>query len=311
MATFENLQEEQVAIHCANCLDWLRARVDKTCDFGLTFLDPPFNQGKEYREHDDSMSDTEYWTFMRNVCSEIHDHTIDGGSIYFMQREKNTEDVLRTLRETGWTFQNLIIWKKLTSAIPSKIRYGKSFQIIAFATKGLRPAIFNKLRIQPKLPAGYRPQSNGVFVTDVWSDIRELTSGYYASDEALRDQNNERRHKQQSPISLLLRILLSSSQNGTHVFDPFAGTGTTAIVASQLKRHSTILEIDPINYSTIIDRLKENRISDSISKMRNDYVHTEKLDEIWQASDCDDNNSGTIESELNQQQLFSSQLVSQ
>ena len=66
-----------------------------------------------------------------------------------MQREKNTEYVLRTLRETGWTFQNLIIWSKMTSAVPSKIRFNKKFQIIAFFTKGSKPMIFNNLRYEP------------------------------------------------------------------------------------------------------------------------------------------------------------------
>jgi len=46
---------------------------------------------------------------MEEVCHSVFNRTIDGGAIYFMQREKNTEFVLQTLRKTGWTFQNLII----------------------------------------------------------------------------------------------------------------------------------------------------------------------------------------------------------
>ena len=151
----------------------------------LTFLDPPFNQDKEYNAWNDNLPDEEYWGWMRDVCKEVHALTSNGGAIYFMQREKNSEFVLRCLRESGWTFQNLIVWKKKTSAVPAMKRYGKHYQIIAFGTKGKSPRLFNRLRIDPPLPAGYKYQrENGMFVTDVWDDIREMTSGYFAGDEA-------------------------------------------------------------------------------------------------------------------------------
>jgi DNA modification methylase len=85
----------------------------------------------------------------------------------------------------------------------------------------------------PPLPPNYKSTENGVYVTDIWDDIRELTSGYFAGDEAIRLENGERFHKQQSPIALLLRIILSSTQIGDTVFDPFAGTGTTLVTAYQ------------------------------------------------------------------------------
>ena len=61
----------------------------------LTFLDPPFNQDKDYQSHDDKMPETEYWDWMRRVCDLIYQKTVDGGAIYFMQREKNTRFVLQ------------------------------------------------------------------------------------------------------------------------------------------------------------------------------------------------------------------------
>src|SRR6266487_4423572 len=98
-----------------SCLDILTSKkISGSVD--LTFLDPTFNQNKEYAYHNDKLSLEEYWQMMKNVCQSTLDVTSDGGAIYFMQREKNTEDVLRCLRETGWTLQNLIIWKELPSS---------------------------------------------------------------------------------------------------------------------------------------------------------------------------------------------------
>ena len=247
----------------------------------LTFLDPPFNQDKEYNAWNDNLPDEEYWGWMRDVCKEVHALTSNGGAIYFMQREKNSELVLRCLRESGWTFQNLIIWKKKTSAVPAMKRYGKHYQIIAFGTKGKTPRLFNRLRIDPPLPSGYKYQrENGMFVTDVWDDIREMTSGYFAGDEALYDADGNRAHKQQSPIQLLIRIILSSTRPGDVVLDPFAGSGTTLVVASQLNRKSIGIELDPYNVEIIRDRLAEERKADDVSRFLEDYACTEDIEAI-------------------------------
>ncbi len=261
--------------------DCLKVLSELSTEVDLTFLDPPFNQQKDYASHNDNLPKNEYWEMMREVCQKVFEITTDGGAVYFMQREKNSEQVLQVLRETGWTFQNLIIWKKMTSAVPGQMRFGKAFQIIAFATKGKRPRVFNRLRIDPPLLKHHKyERENGVFVTDIWDDIRELTSGYFAGDEAIRKETGERFHKQQAPIALLLRIILSSSKIGDKILDPFAGTGTTAIVAKQLSRSSISVEIDTENFEQIENRLMNIRQADSIGKYLEGYRFTEKLEEI-------------------------------
>lgn len=264
-----------------DCIEHLNERsIPEKID--LTFLDPPFNQDKDYNSWNDNLPENEYWDMMHNVCENVYKLTSDGGALYFMQREKNTELVLRCIRESGWKFQNLIIWKKKTSAVPGLNRYGKHYQIIAYATKGKSPRVFNRLRISPPLPLHYKyERENGMFVTDVWDDIRELTSGYFAGDEAIRNSEGERFHKQQSPIALLLRIILSSTKIGDFVMDPFAGTGTTLVVAEQLGRKSLGIEIDLENVKCIKNRLKKIFESDDINKFFKDYIYTENLKSIW------------------------------
>ena len=265
-------------LYHADCLDvipTLRKNID------LTFLDPPFNQGKEYENHDDMLPEEEYWDMMRRVCQHVYDKTNDGGCIYFMQREKNTIHLLNILQETGWTFQNCIIWKKKTSAVPMRYRYGKAYQVIVFATKGDTPKTFNKLRINPETPSNYRfKRNNGIFVTDVWDDIRELTSGYFAGAEPLTDHNG-RFHKQQTSLEILLRIILSSTKKGDVVLDPFAGTGTTSLVATQLSRKSISIEKAQRNVLCIKKRIEDIRNVDSIERHYATYSFTEDLPVIW------------------------------
>ena len=252
-------------------------------EVSVTFFDPPYRQGKEYRFFDDSQPEEEYWSWTREILQKTYEATLDGGAIYFMHREKNAERVLQELRKTGWKFQNLIIWKKKTSAVPCGTCFSKQYQIIAYAIKGNKPRVFNKLRIDPPpLPEHKYLRENGLYLTDVWDDIRELTSGFFAGDEALRNGEGNRMHVQQSPTALLLRIILSSTLPGDIVFDPNAGTGTALVVAKQLQRNSIGIEIDPEHVQLIKKRLNVLRDADNICAQHDYYKFTPRLKEIWE-----------------------------
>ena len=272
---------KKVQLYHNDCIDVIPTL--RNNNINLTFLDPPFNQGKDYENHDDFMPESDYWQMMKNICQAVYDKTKSGGSIYFMQREKNTRYVLNVLESTGWHFQNIIIWKKKTSAVPMCYRYGKNYQVITFATKGERPNVFNKLRIDPAPPPNYKlDRKNGLYVTDVWDDIRELTSGYFAGSEPLNDNNNTGRfHKQQTSLAILLRIILSSTKKNDTVLDPFAGTGTTSLVAAQLNRNSISIEKAKKNVSCIKKRIETIRKVDDITRYYDSYHFTENLDDIW------------------------------
>ena len=275
----------EIKTHCADCADWLEGATPGA--FHLSFVDPPFNQGKDYRCFDDKQDSDVYWRRMTDVLTSLRRATAAGGWVYFMQREKNAEFVLRALRESGWNFQNLVVWKKKASAVPCANKFGLHYQVIASAVNGGKARVFNRLRVVlPPQPEHKYPHENGVYVTDVWDDIRELTSGYYAGKEPLRDENGERFHKQQAPLALLARIILSSSRPGDVVFDPFAGTGTTLVAAGLLGREAAGVEIDPLNVECIQNRVALPRAedADTIAKLYESYIHTENLHAIWGGS---------------------------
>ena len=115
----------------------------------------------------------------------------------------------------------------------------------------------------------------------MWDDIRELTSGYFAGDEAIRNVRGNRVHAQQSPVELLLRIILSSTMPGDTVLDPFAGTGTALVVARQLRRRSVGIEVDPSYVRIIEKRLERLRPQDSLVKYYDYYRFTQGLEKIF------------------------------
>ena len=82
-------------------------------------------------------------------------------------------------------------------------------------------------------------------------------------------------------LLMLLRIILSSTNPGDTVLDPFAGSGTTLVVAEQLERHAIGIELDAHNVSLIQNRLAKQRKSDDVSRFLNDYACTPDLETIW------------------------------
>ena len=65
-------------------------------------------------------------------------------------------------------------------------------------------------------------------------------------DERLKGADGRKVHPTQKPEALLARVLLSSSNPGDVVLDPFFGTGTTGAVAKKLGRHFIGLERDHV-----------------------------------------------------------------
>ena len=114
----------------------------------------------------------------------------------------------------------------------------------------------------------------------MWDDIKELTSGYFAGDEAIRNVRGNRVHEQQSPMGLLLRIILSSTMLGDTVLDPFAGTGTTLVVARQLRRRSIGIEVDPDYVRIIEKRLEGLGPQDNLMKYYDYYRFMQGLEKI-------------------------------
>lgn len=67
-------------------------------------------------------------------------------------------------------------------------------------------------------------------------------------------------HPTQKPIKLFKRIVLVSSNEGDIVFDPFMGSGTTAVACKQLNRKFLGFEIDPEYVKIANQRLEQQTL---------------------------------------------------
>jgi len=66
------------------------------------------------------------------------------------------------------------------------------------------------------------------------------------------------RHPTQKPIELLKRIILSSSDKGDLILDPFNGSGTTGVVATQFNRRYVGIDMEEEYLNLTIKRLQLN-----------------------------------------------------
>lgn len=76
--------------------------------------------------------------------------------------------------------------------------------------------------------------------------------------EVMGKGKEERFHPTQKPVELMSWILQNYSEEGMTIFDPFLGSGTTAIAAKKLKRNYIGVEIDPYYVQVANDRLRQD-----------------------------------------------------
>jgi len=94
----------------------------------------------------------------------------------------------------------------------------------------------------------YLEDNKGVPVQNLWDDV------YFIS----RSESNKRKYPTQKPLKLLERIIKSSCPKDGWVFDPFAGSGTTAIAAQSLGRNCITCDINPQSIQLVTEAIKSN-----------------------------------------------------
>ena len=67
----------------------------------------------------------------------------------------------------------------------------------------------------------------------------------------------EKIHSTQKPEALLHRIILATTNKGDMIFDPFLGTGTTAVVSKKLGRNYFGVENDKKYFFAAKDRINK------------------------------------------------------
>ena len=105
----------------------------------------------------------------------------------------------------------------------------------------------------------YRDENKGRPIPDYWTDIPFLSGGSNGHENT--------GYATQKPEDLYERIVRASSQQGNIVLDPFAGSGTTCVVAENLGRQWIGADQQQVNLDKILERLENSvGIEDKVSE---------------------------------------------
>lgn len=269
-----------------NCLELFKNIPDNSVD--ITFADPPFNLKKNYTSYSDSLEFQEYLNWCEKWISEMVRVTKPTGSIFLHNIPKWLTYYAAYLNKFA-KFKHWISWDAPTAPM------GKSLQPahygILFYTKEAKGAKIYELRHPHKrdrkqgfLLKDYGGKKDllhpfGPLVSDVWTDIHRI-------------KHNTKRdpHPCQLPIHLMDRLILMTTDEDDIVFDPFSGTGTTAISAKRLGRNYIGFELDTKYVEISKEKLEYTKpnfkigdswvsfyLKDIITLRNNDWVNIKKF----------------------------------
>lgn len=236
-----------LVLYEGDCLDLLSRIPDKFVKLVVT--SPPYNLGKPYESRLDM---DEYLAQQRRVIEECV-RVLDGrGSIcwqvgnYVDDGEIIPLDVLLypIFASLGLRLRNRIVWHFGHGLHASK-RFSGRYEVILWFTKG-NEYIFNldAVRVPQKYPkkkyfkGPKKGQLSGNPLGKNPGDIWEIPN--------VKANHVEKTiHPCQFPVELIERLVLSMTDEGDWVLDPFIGVGTTAIAALMHNRKAIGTEIVP------------------------------------------------------------------
>ena len=250
-------------VYLGNCIEIMKQIPDGKAD--LVFADPPFNIGIKYDNYNDSRSYESYYNWSEEWIAQACRLLKPNGSIYIAIGDEFAAEINIILKKQGLHFRNWIIWY-YTFGQSQRKKFNRAHTHILYFTKHKSNFTFNdhEIRIPSARQLVYsdrRANPKGKIPDDVWEFPR--VCGTFKE----RIGN----HPCQMPERLLERIIKASSNEGDLVLDPFGGTGTTAFVAKQLKRHYITMDISETYFEVI-----NNRLSDLIDVMKKDKIESPK-----------------------------------
>jgi site-specific DNA-methyltransferase (adenine-specific) len=209
----------------------------------LIFVDPPYNIGKKFANfHDKWDSEEEYVNWSYKWLDECIRTLKPNGTIYVMTSTQAMPYFDIYLRKK-LTILSRIIWHYDSSGVQATKYFGSMYEPILHCVKDKNNYIFNAddIKIAAKTGAERKLIDYRKSVPTPYNTEKVPGNAWYFPRVRYRMEEYEN-HPSQKPESLLERIILASSHEGSLILDPFAGTFTTAAVAKRLGRQSISIE---------------------------------------------------------------------
>lgn len=214
----------------------------------LLIVDPPYNLTKNYHGHVFRSREAEDYIawFDRNLTAFLP--LLKPHASVYVCSDWKTSNLIFPVLEKSLHVRNRITWER-EKGRGAKTNWKNNTEDIWFCTVAndycfnvddvkLKRRVIAPYRTTDGKPKDWHESSNGNYrlthPSNLWSDI---TIPFWSMPE-----NTD--HPTQKPEKLIAKLVLASSNRGDFVFDPFLGSGTTAVVAQKLNRRFCGVELN-------------------------------------------------------------------
>ena len=249
-----------------NSLEILKKIPDKT--FDLVFADPPYNMqiGEKLKRPDNSkvngvndkwdqfLNFKHYDDFCKSWLKECKRILKDNGTIWVIGTYHNIFRLGYHLQNLNYWILNDVIWRK-NNPMPNfkGTRFTNAHETLIWASKNKKSKYTFNYQSLKCLNDDLQMRSD-------W--MLPICNG----KERLK-KDGKKVHSTQKPEALIHRIILATTNKGDLIFDPFLGTGTTAVVAKKLGR-KYFIEKDKKYFLAAYQRINKTNI------IKDDYLDT-------------------------------------
>ena len=206
----------------------------------LLILDPPYNLSKDFNGQVFRAKEKgEYAEWFESLLVRLKPTLKTDATVYVCSDWK-TSSLIGPVLEEHFCVRNRITWER-EKGRGAKANWKNNTEDIWFCTAG-EDFFFDveAVKLKRKVIAPYRDAEGNpkdwdegvegnfrlTHPSNIWTDI---TIPFWSMPE-----NTD--HPTQKPEKLLAKLVLASSRPGALVFDPFLGSGTTAVVCKKLSR---------------------------------------------------------------------------
>lgn len=229
-----------------DCIEELKKIESKSID--LIFADPPYNMQTETPikriengtkfdgvvdiEWDKFETLKEYDEFSKQWLTECKRVLKDDGAIWVIGSFQNIFRLGYIMQDLGFWILNDVIWSK-PNAVPNfgGTRFQNAHETLIWCSKSKKSKYCFNYKTMKSINGDKQMKS-------VW-DI-----GICIGNERLKDENGKKVHSTQKPEDLLYNVIISSTEVGDIVLDPFFGSGTTGVICKRLHRNWIGIERD-------------------------------------------------------------------
>lgn len=250
----------------------------------MLIVDPPYNLDKDYNGSKfRKSSDEEYAEYTERWIEYVKPLLKETASIYVCC-DWNSSPVIGMVLKEHFEIRNRITWQREKGRGARK-NWKNGMEDIWFATTSknyvfnvedvkLRRRVIAPYRVNGK-PKDWEKTSSGNFrntyPSNFWDDI---SIPYWSMAENTA-------HPAQKPEKLLAKLILSGTNPGDLVLDPFLGSGSTSVTARKLDRHYIGIEQNK-QYCVWAEKRLEMAESDKTIQGYADGVFWERNTSGWQ-----------------------------